>query len=102
MPGRPTITPRIDNSSLLRNSSRLLERNKFETHDFCLCPEFDFLTPLMTQLIGGETALIKLLMGGDQVEDDACQFVGHRRNGFGRPEFGPHATIEIAERTLLR
>jgi hypothetical protein len=59
--------------------------------------EFSFLAFVKTDLISGEMTGIEFLMGSHQMKNDAGQFVGRRRDGFGSAQFGSHAVAEIAE-----
>ena len=57
-------------SPLLRNSSRQFQWDELETERFRLGAQLSFLALLITQLISGKAAFIKLLTGSDQVEDN--------------------------------
>src|SRR6266542_3314685 len=48
----------------------------------CLGPEFGFPPLLVPELIAGKPGVVKLLPGGDQVEDDPGQLVCCRRDRF--------------------
>ena len=54
----------------------------------------------MAQLIGGEMTVVRLLTGGDQVVDDAGQFVGSGCNGLWSTEFGSYPSAEVTEGAL--
>src|SRR5437762_4545488 len=84
-------------SNLLRNSSGLWEGAEFETHSFSLGAQFGLLTLLVAQLIGSETTVIEFLTRGDQVEDDAGQFVSSGCDGLRSTELGSHTSIEVTE-----
>ena len=78
----------------------MLEWDEFEPHRFCFGPKFDFLPFLMAQLVGGEAALLEFLTGGDEEENDTCEFVRGCCDGLGGTEFGSHAPIEVSQRAL--
>jgi len=94
------LAPPPAGARLLRNSLGLRQRDKFEAHRFSSCAKLGFLTLLITDLIGGELAVIEFLTRRYQVKDDAGQLVRSCGDGFWSAEFGAHPSIEIAERTL--
>ncbi len=49
--------------------------DELETERSGFGAEFGFLPPFVSEFIGGETGVIELLPGSDQVKDDARQFV---------------------------
>src|SRR5215469_4389180 len=101
-PARATGLVRFEGGCrlLLRNSCCRLERDEFETQRFGFSPKFDFLSFLMAQLVSGKVAVVELLTGRDEVENDARQFVCSCGDGLGSTQFGSHAAIEVAQRTL--
>src|SRR5437762_11361140 len=94
---RPDGAPFQSYGSNLRNSSGLWEGAEFETHSFSLGAQFGLLTLLVAQLIGSETTVIEFLTRGDQVEDDAGQFVSSGCDGLRSTELGSHTSIEVTE-----
>jgi hypothetical protein len=51
----------------------------------------------MEFLIGRETTVVELLPSGDQMKNNAGQFVRGSGDGFWSVEFGSHASIEVPE-----
>jgi len=78
-----------------RNTPRPDGGNEFEAHG--LGTEFGLLSLLVAQLVGSETAVVEFLTGGNQVEDDASQFVRCSCDGLGSTKLGPHSSVEVAE-----
>src|SRR6516162_3625939 len=64
--------------------------DEFEAHG--LGTEFGFLPLLVAQLVGGKTAVVEFLTGGNQVEDDASQFVCCGCDGLGGTKLGSHSS----------
>jgi len=78
-----TIDPPRAGPELLRNSRCRLKRDAFKAHGFGLGAELDLLAFLMANLVGSELGIVELLPGGDQVKNDAGEFVSSSGNGLG-------------------
>ena len=70
--------------------------NELEAVFLGLLSKFLLYSLMVLQFLLGEGGFVVGVFCGEQVEDDACQFVGCGSDGFGRSEPGAHPSVVLA------